>query len=97
MSWTAPNVASVMKVDVSTTSNGGHPPEFWAKLAANRVIQVADSAHPAIREQAVAFREHVERVILLYMERAIKSDRTNVCNMVSEAGQPKLAELLRRP
>lgn len=97
MSWTPANVASVMKVDIATTSNGGHPPEFWAKLAAERIVHVADSAHPAIREQAVAFRENVERVILLYMERAIKSDRTNVCNMVSEAGQPKLAELLRNP
>jgi hypothetical protein len=97
MSWTEPNIAAVMKVDVATTSNGGHPPEFWAKLAADRIVQVADSAHPAIREQAVAFRDRVEKVILLYMERAIKSDRTTVCNLVNNAGQSDLAELLRRP
>ena len=97
MSWTEPNVASVMSVDVATTSNGGHPPEFWAKLAADRILQVSETAHPAIREQAVAFKERMERVILLYMERAIKSDRTNVCNAITEAGQPQLAELLRRP
>lgn len=97
MSWTDPNVATTMQVDVSTTSNGGHPPEFWAKLAANRIIQVSDSAHPAIREQALAFRENVENVILLYMQRAIQSDRTTVHHIVTEAGQPQLAELLRRP
>lgn len=97
MSWTNPNVASVMSVDVATTSNGGHPPEFWAKLAADRIIQVSDTAHPALREQALAFKEKVERVILLYMERAIRSDRTNVSNMISEAGHPQLAELLRKP
>ena len=97
MAWTDPNVVSVMKVDVATTSNGGHPPEFWAKLAADRIVQVADDAHPAIREQAVAFRDKVEHVILLYMQRAIQSDRTTVYNLVTDAGQPKLAELLRRP
>jgi hypothetical protein len=97
MSWTDPNIASVMKVDVATTSNGGHPPEFWAKLAADRIVQVSEDAHPAIREQAVAFRDRVESVILLYMKRAIQSDRTTVHHLVTEAGQPKLAELLRRP
>lgn len=97
MAWTDPGVTSVMQVDVATTSNGGHPPEFWAKLAADRIIQISDDAHPAIREQALAFRDRLEHVITLYMKRAIQSDRTNVYNLVTEAGQPKLAELLRRP
>lgn len=97
MSWTEPNLATVMKVDVETTSNGGHPPEFWAKLAADRILQVSDTAHPAVREQAIAFKDRMERVILLYMQRAIQSDRTNVCNSITEAGHPALAELLRRP
>lgn len=95
MSWTEPNLATVMKVDVSTTSNGGHPPDFWAKLAADRIVQVSDSAHPAIREQAVAFRKNVEQVILLYMKRAIQSDRTTVNHILTEAGHPQLANLLR--
>ena len=97
MAWTEANVASVMKVDVQTTSNRGHPPEFWAKLAADRIVQISDDAHPAIREQAVAFRDKVEHAILLYMNRAIQSDRTTVYNLVTEAGYPTLAELLRRP
>ena len=96
MAWTDPNVASVMKVDVATTSNGGHPPEFWAKLATDRIVQTSDDAHPAIREQAVAFRDKVEQVLTLYMKRAIQSDRTTVHHLVTEAGHPKLAELLVR-
>lgn len=97
MSWVDPGVATVMKVDVETTSNRGHAPEFWAKLAADRIVQISDDAHPAIREQAVAFRDKVEHVVLLYMQRAIQSDRTTIHHLVTEAGQPKLAELLRRP
>lgn len=88
-------MASVMKVDVSTTSNGGHAPEFWAKLAADRIVQISDSAHPAIREQAVAFRNDVEQVILTYMKRAIQSDRTTVNFHLTQAGHPELADLLR--
>ena len=97
MAWTQPGVATVMKVDVATTSNGGHPPEFWAKLATDRIVQISDDAHPAIREQALAFRDKVEHVVLLYMKRAVQSDRTTVHNLVTEAGHPQLAELLRRP
>lgn len=97
MSWTDPNIASVMSVEVATTSNGGHPPEFWASRAAERIVQVSESAHPAIREQAVAFRNAVEQVILFHIKRAIQSDRTTVHYLLTEAGQPKLADLLRRP
>lgn len=85
------------KVDVATSDNGGHPPEFWARRAAERIVQVADTAHPAIRDQARAFQNQVEQVILDHMIRAIRCDRTTVGHMVEEAGHPKLAELLRRP
>lgn len=97
MSWTDPSFASTMKVDVATTSNGGHPPEFWAKRAAERIVQVSESAHPAIREQAVAFQNAVEQVILSHIKQAVMSDRTTVHHLLSEAGHPKLADLLRRP
>lgn len=83
-------------VDVVTSENGGHPPEFWAKRATTQIVQVADTAPPAIRDQALAFQDRVEQVILYYMKKAIDCDRTTVSHLVTEAGQPKLAELLRR-
>jgi hypothetical protein len=85
------------KVDVATSSEGGHPPEFWAKRAAERIVQVADTAPPVIRDQARAFQHQVEQVILDHIKRAITCDRTTVGHMVEEAGHPRLAELLRRP
>jgi hypothetical protein len=60
MSWVDPGQATVMKVDVAATSNGGHPPEFWAKRCVERLVQVSDTAPPAIREQALAFRDQME-------------------------------------
>jgi hypothetical protein len=84
------------KVDVETTSNGGHPPEFWAKRCIERLLSVSESAPPVLREQAQAFKDQMEHVVLLHMKRAIQSDRSTVGHLLTEAGQPKLAELVRR-
>jgi hypothetical protein len=96
MSWVNPAQAGVTMVDVATTSNKGHPPEFWARRCVERLIQVSENAPPEIREQAAAFKDQMEHVILFHVKRAIQSDRTTIQNAVSEAGQPQLAELLRR-
>jgi hypothetical protein len=91
-----PAQMGVFKVDVETTSNGGHPPEFWAKRCSERLLSVAETAPPVLREQAQAFKDQIEHVVLLHMKRAIQSDRSTVGHLLTEAGQPKLAELVRR-
>lgn len=88
--------AGTFRVEVETSDNGGHTPEFWARRAADRIVQVADSAHPAIREQAMAYKAAIEVVVLEHIKRAIKCDRSTVSYLVSEAGHPQLAEHLRR-
>jgi hypothetical protein len=95
MAWTKEAQAGVFKVDVATTSNGGHPPEFWAKRCVDRIMHVSESAPPAIRDQAEAYKKQLEQIVLLHMKRAIQSDRTTVGYAVREAGHPKLAEMLR--
>ena len=96
MSWVNPGQAEVMKVDVATTSGGGHPPEFWAHRCVERLINVSENAPPEIREQALIFRDQMEHVILFHMKHAIQSDRTTLQNAVLDAGNPQLAELIRR-
>lgn len=91
-----PAQAQTYRVEVETSDNGGHPPEFWARRAADRIVQVADTAHPAIREQALAYKSAIEVVVLEHINRAIKCDRSTVSYLVSEAGHPQLAEHLRR-
>jgi hypothetical protein len=91
-----PSSLSTFNVEVETSDNGGHSPEFWAKRAADRIIQAADTTHPAIREQANAFKAAIELVVLDHIKRAIKCDRSTVSYLVSEAGHPTLAEHLRR-
>jgi hypothetical protein len=50
----------------------------------------------AIREQAMAFKDQIEKVVVFYMREAIASDRTTVYNALKDAGRPDLAELIRR-
>lgn len=84
------------KVDVVTTSNGGHSPDFWAKRASDKIMSVSDTAPPVIREQAAAFKDRIEAVILHYIKEAIKDNNSVVSNTLTEAGHPQLADLIRR-
>lgn len=80
--FTEPLQVSTFKVDVVTSDNGGHSPEFWANRAAHRIVQVSDSAPPVISEQAKAFQKQVEQVILYYMKQAIQCDRSTVASQL---------------
>ena len=83
-------------VQVHTTSGRGANPEELAKRCADKLVSVADTAPPAIREQAIAFKEHIEMVVAIYMREAIASDRTTLYNTIKAAGHSDLAELIRR-
>ena len=84
------------KVLVETTEKRGFTPEEVAERCADRIIEISDTAHPGIRDQAHAFRQHMVKVLAFYMREAIKSDRTTTYNALSEAGYKELAEQLRR-
>tara|TARA_R100000406_G_scaffold46509_1_gene31341 strand:- start:322 stop:606 length:285 start_codon:yes stop_codon:yes gene_type:complete len=83
-------------VTVHTSDNKGFSPEEVASRCADKIIQVGDNAPIEIQEQARAYKEHIEKVIAFYMKEAIKSDRTTVVNAIKNAGQERLAELIRR-
>ena len=83
-------------VTVHTSDNKGFSPEEVASRCADKIIQVGENAPLEIQEQARAYKEHIEKVIAFYMKEAIKSDRTTVVNAIKNAGQEKLAELIRR-
>jgi hypothetical protein len=83
-------------VVVETTEGRGFTPDEVAERCVKKIISVSDSAHPGIRDQARAFQAHIEKVVAFYMREAIRSDRTTVYNALMDAGQPELAELIRR-
>jgi len=83
------------RVDVAT-SDGGHPVEFWASRATDKILSVADTAPPVIRDQAVAFKGRMEAVILHYIKEAIKDNNSVISKTLADAGHPQLADLVRR-
>ena len=84
------------KVDVITTQNRGQTPEEVAERCINKIVGISATADPVIRQQAQAYKTQIEQVIVHYMKQAIQSDRTTVYNTLLDAGEPKLADLIRR-
>ena len=93
---TEPMGITVGSVGVQTTDNRGFTPEETAVRCVDKIIGISDNAHPAIRDQAYAYRKEMEKIIALYMVQAIKSDRTTVYNAIKDSGNLKLAEYIRR-
>lgn len=86
--------SSLGDIIVHTVSHRGFTPEELAEQALNKIIYVGDQSHPAIREQAQAFREHIRAVLVFYMNRAIESNNTTLANRLREAGHSELVTLL---
>lgn len=82
-------------VTVQTVSNRGWNPEELAERALSRIIQVGDESHPAIRDQAQAFKEHIRHVLVFYLNEAQKSERTTICAKLQAQGQDDLAKIIR--
>jgi hypothetical protein len=81
-------------VQIMATSGRGFSPEEVAERALNKIIYVAEDANPVIKEQAQAYRDHIRQVLVFYMKEAIKSDRTTLANILTNAGHPELVKLL---
>jgi len=90
------SMSNDFKVGVETTDNRGFTPEETALRCVNKIIGVSDNAPPAIRDQARSYRAEMEKIIAIYMRQAIQSDRTTVYNAIKDAGQPTLAEYIRK-
>ena len=90
------DVSEDFKVEVHTTQYRGFTPEEIAQRCADKIVAVSDTAPPAIRDQALAYKRNITKVIEFYLREAVKSDRTTVYNAINDAGHPELAELIRR-
>lgn len=81
-------------VMVNTTSNRGLNAEEVAERAVERIISVGQNSHPAIRDQAQAFKQHIQSVVTFYIKEGIKNDRATIAIRLREAGHPELTKLL---
>lgn len=81
-------------VEVQTTDGRGLTPEEIAERALDKIIYVGSNAHPAIRDQAEAFKDHIRAVLVFYLHEAVRSDRVTLSNKLREAGFPEMIPIL---
>jgi hypothetical protein len=55
---------------VVTTEGRGFTPEEIAERALDKIIYVGSNTHPAIRDQAEAFKNSIRQVLVHYMHEA---------------------------
>lgn len=87
---------AVGNVMIATTSNRGHTPEELAERCAERLISVSQDAHPALRDQALAFKADITVLLTKYLKEAVTNDRVTVYNALVDAGHPQLADAIRK-
>lgn len=87
---------SDFQVGVRSTSNRGFTAEELAEQCSDKLLYISDTAPTPIRDQAIAFKQRMQKVVESYLKQAVLSDRTTVYNALTEAGHPELAELIRR-
>lgn len=87
-------LAEIGPVIVKTTENRGFTPAELTDDVIAKIIHVSDTAHPAIRDQAIAFRERLRPIIWSAMTQAVNSDRTTIAAKLAEAGQHEAASIV---
>ena len=90
------NLASseVGNVMVMATEGRGFTPEEVAERALDKIIYVGSQAHPAIRDQAEAFKDSIRNVLVHYMHEAVRSHNVTLVNKFKQAGHPELIPIL---
>ena len=87
---------SVGEFMVRTTQERGLTVEEIAEDLLNKILFISSEAHPAIREQAMAFKNQIRPAIIHYMKQAVKSDRTTLAAQFSKQGHIDMADIIRR-
>ena len=86
----------VGQVEVMTTDHGGFPVEYWADRLLIKIIAASEDASPAVKHMVEKYKESIRTSVIHYMKNAIKSENTNIYNVLFEAGHIEAANLIRR-
>jgi|TARA_R110002073_G_scaffold80313_1_gene193640 hypothetical protein len=90
------SLGEIGSVNVVTSDKGGLSNDQIAEMAANKIVYVSESAPPAIKEQAHVFSDKVKNLLRYYVDLARKEERATIVQQIKDAGQPDLANIIRR-
>ena len=86
----------VGSLGVTTTDNRGLSVDEVSEMAVNKIISVSDTAPAPIRAQAHAFRDACKKIVMYYMQEAIKNHMCTIGNQLEQQGHKDLANIIRR-
>ena len=92
----ANGLGDVGNVSVFTSTDGGHSPEHLAEMAMSKIMAINESAPPAIRSQALAYRHKVKDILNYYLRKMAQSERTTIWALLKKQGHADMAEIIRR-
>lgn len=85
----------VGSIFLQAAQNRGFNPVELARQATDRIIYVGDQSHPVIRDQAQAFKVHINAVLVTAFEKAVQERNITLAHRFRVAGHPELIELLK--
>ena len=96
MTLQASSNSFVGEVRIMTTNNRGFNAEEMAELTVDKIIFIGRNSHPAIIEQAKAFREQIRQVLVAAFTEAQQEEKKTICAQLDLQGQSGLADIIRR-
>ncbi len=69
-------------INVVASSNGPLTPEQWAKLAADKIVYIGDQTEGPIRDQAIAYKQRIEKVVEYYIRQAVLSNEKHLLQRI---------------
>jgi hypothetical protein len=86
---------SVGTVNVFVAENRGFTAEEIADRAIDKIIFVGNESAPEVRDQALAYKAEIHRLLISYLKEAQVNERTTVYNKLIEAGLGDAAEFVQ--
>ena len=96
MTLQASSNSFVGEVRIITTDNRGFNAEEMADLTVDKIIFIGRNSHPAIIEQARAFKEQIRQVLVAAFTEAQQEERKTICAQLDLQCQSGLADIIRR-
>jgi hypothetical protein len=88
--------SQINNVMVKTSNNGGLSNDDLADICVSKVISIADTSPPEIREQAMFFKDKIKSLLKYYLNQASESEKSKCAQICVNGGYEEAANLIRR-
>ncbi len=87
--------ANIGTPTVVTTKNRGMDAEEWAELAVQRIVAISADTPMPLREQAIAYRDHIKALLIDYFHKVKQSERSTIKVILEQQGHADIAKNIR--